>query len=59
MYTKHDFSQVGLRKGYHADNTRAPMMTTDPISSLAHNKQLHSLVDTYKTRRGNVALELG
>lgn len=60
LYTKYGFSQVGLRKGYYSDNHEdAYIMTTDPISSPAYNEQLHSLEETYKTRRGDVALGLG
>ena len=60
LYTKYGFSQVGLRKGYYTDNREdAYIMTTDPISSPAYSQQLHSLEETYKTRRGNVALRLG
>ena len=60
LYTKYGFSQVGLRKGYYTDNHEdAYIMTTDPISSPAYNEQLHSLEETYRTRRGDVALGLG
>ncbi|MFH1559845.1 MAG: ribosomal protein S18-alanine N-acetyltransferase [Chloroflexota bacterium] len=60
LYTKYGFSQVGLRKGYYSDNHEdAYIMTTDPISSPAYNQQFLNLEETYKTRRGNVALVLG
>ena len=60
LYTKYGFSQVGIRKRYYSDNHEdAYIMTTDTISSPAYNQQLHSLEDTYKTRRGDVALSLG
>ena len=60
LYTKYGFSHVGLRKGYYTDNHEdAYIMTTDPISSPTYSEQLHSLEDTYKTRRGDVALGLG
>ncbi len=60
LYTKYGFSQVGLRKGYYSDNHEdAYIMTTDPISSPAYSEQIHSLQETYKTRRGDVALGLG
>jgi ribosomal-protein-alanine N-acetyltransferase len=60
LYTKYGFSQVGLRKGYYSDNHEdAYIMTTGPISSPAYNEQLHSLEETYKIRRGDVALGLG
>ena len=60
LYTKYGFSQVGLRKGYYSDNHEdAYIMTTDPIFSPAYSEQLHTLVETYKTRRGDVAFGLG
>ena len=60
LYSKYGFSQVGIRKGYYSDNHEdAYIMTTDPISSPAYNQQLQSLEETYKTRRGDVALSLG
>ena len=60
LYSKYGFSQVGMRKGYYTDNHEdAYIMTTDTISSPAYNQQLLSLEETYKTRRGDVALGLG
>jgi ribosomal-protein-alanine N-acetyltransferase len=60
LYSKYGFSQVGIRKGYYSDNREdAYIMTTDTISSPAYNQQLHSLEETYRTRRGDVALGLG
>ncbi|MBI4281977.1 MAG: ribosomal protein S18-alanine N-acetyltransferase [Chloroflexi bacterium] len=60
LYSKYGFSQVGLRKDYYTDNHEdAYIMTTAPISSLAYNQQFRSLEETYRTRRGNMALRLG
>ena len=60
LYSKYGFRQVGIRKGYYSDNHEdAYIMTTDTISSPDYNQQLHSLEETYKTRRGDVALGLG
>lgn len=60
LYSKYGFSQVGRRKGYYSDNHEdAYIMTTDPIFSPAYSQQLTSLEETYKSRRGDVALSLG
>ncbi|MDA0989041.1 MAG: ribosomal protein S18-alanine N-acetyltransferase [Chloroflexi bacterium] len=60
LYSKYGFSQVGSRKGYYSDNHEdAYIMTTDPIFSPAYSQQLTSLEETYKSRRGDVALGLG
>ena len=60
LYTKYGFNQVGLRKGYYTDNHEdAYIMTTDPISSPAYCRQLQSLEQSYRERRGNLAIGLG
>ena len=59
MYTKYGFKEVGLRKRYYTDNNEdAYIMTTDAIASDAYSKRFRVLVETYKARRGDLALVL-
>ena len=60
LYTKYGFSQAGLRKGYYTDNHEdAYIMTTTPISSPAYSQQFQTLEQSYRERRGNLAIGLG
>ena len=60
LYTKYGFSQAGLRKGYYTDNHEdAYIMTTAPISSPAYSQQFQTLEQSYRERRGNLAIGLG
>ncbi|MBI2855976.1 MAG: ribosomal protein S18-alanine N-acetyltransferase [Chloroflexi bacterium] len=60
LYAKYGFNRVGLRKGYYTDNHEdAYIMTTDPIASPEYAERFRGLLETYKARRGRVALVLG
>lgn len=53
LYEKYGFKKVGLRRRYYSDNREdAIIMTTDSLSSAAHQSRLRDLEQRYCARYG-------
>ena len=59
LYEKYGFQTVGIRKGYYTDDREdAVIMTTQPITTVAYRKKLHTLKEAYKRRYGEINIVL-
>jgi ribosomal-protein-alanine N-acetyltransferase len=55
LYSKYNFYQVGIRKGYYSDNSEdAAIMTTDPINSASFKTHFEQLRQSYELRYGRI-----
>ena len=59
LYSKHGFTQRGLRKKYYTDNNEdALIMTTDNISSAAYKEKFNKLKETHMQKLKEVEYQL-
>jgi len=59
LYTRYNFNQVGLRRGYYADNREdAFVMSTDSIHSAAFRAHIRELKQTYQAKWGTDRYQL-